>query len=98
MQILDSHGNAINICSGNFTNLNNFYLLRPLEHWNRGFESRSSYEFMSAFLCTVLCFVDTGFATGLSPIEGFLPKRFRVIVSEVNSDSVQVRGPKVWNF
>jgi len=40
----------------------------PLEHWDRGFESRSMYGCVSAFFCVVLSCVDTGLAMGRSPV------------------------------
>jgi hypothetical protein len=41
--------------------------LRLLEHWDRGFESRSRHECMSAFFCVVLSCVGSGLATGWCP-------------------------------
>jgi hypothetical protein len=48
---------------------------------------------MSAFLCVVLPYVGKDLPMGRSPIQGVLPKYLKgFTVSEVNSDSEQVRG------
>jgi hypothetical protein len=52
--------------------------LRPLEHWDRGFESHWRYGCMCAFCgCVVLC-VGSGLATGWSPVQGFIPTAYRI--------------------
>jgi len=48
------------------------YCLRPLEHWDRGFESRSRHVCVSAFFCVVLSYVGSGFATGWFLVQGVL--------------------------
>jgi hypothetical protein len=66
----------------------------PLEHWYRGFESRSRHGYMCAFFCVVLSCVDRGLAVGRSPVQGVLPKCLKeFIVSEVNSALEQAREP-----
>jgi len=47
--------------------------LWPLEHWGRGFESRSRHECVSAFFCVVLSCVGSGLAMGRSTVQGVLP-------------------------
>jgi hypothetical protein len=49
------------------------YGLRPLEHWDRGFESRSRHGCVSVFFCVVLSCVGSGLEMGTSPVEGVLP-------------------------
>jgi TorA maturation chaperone TorD len=44
-------------------------VLRPLEHWDRGFESISRHE----CLCLFCVCIGSGLATGWSPIQGVLP-------------------------
>jgi hypothetical protein len=47
--------------------------LRPLERWDRGFESHSMHGCLYAFiLCVVLC-AGSGLATGWSLVQGVLP-------------------------
>jgi hypothetical protein len=48
------------------------YCLRPLEHWDPGFESRSRHGCVSAFFCVVLSCVGRGLASGRSPVQGVL--------------------------
>jgi hypothetical protein len=38
--------------------------LRPLEHWNRGFESHSRHECLSTFILSIVLCVDSGLVTG----------------------------------
>jgi hypothetical protein len=40
------------------------YCLRPLEHWDHGFESHSRHGCVSAFFCVVLSCVGRGLASG----------------------------------
>jgi len=40
------------------------YCLRPLEHWDRGFESRSGHGYVPAFFCVVLPCVGRGLESG----------------------------------
>jgi hypothetical protein len=47
--------------------------LRPLEHWDRGFESHSRHGCLSAFILFALSCVGNGLATGWSPVQGVLP-------------------------
>jgi len=47
--------------------------LQSLEHWDRGFESRSMHGCVSAFFCVMLSFVGSGLATGCSPVQGVSP-------------------------
>jgi hypothetical protein len=49
-------------------------LLRPLEHWDREFESHSRHECLFAF---ILC-VGSDLATGCSPVQGVLPSMCRI--------------------
>jgi hypothetical protein len=53
--------------------------LRPLEHWNRGFESHSRHECLCALfcVCVVLC-VGSGLATGWAPVKGVVPTVYRL--------------------
>jgi hypothetical protein len=54
--------------------------LRPLEHWDRGFESYSRHGYLCVCLfcvCAVLC-LGRGLATGWSPVQGLLPTVYRI--------------------
>jgi hypothetical protein len=51
-----------------------FYSLRPLEHWDRRFESCFGHGCVSAYFCVVLSCVGRGLASGWSPVQGVLPK------------------------
>jgi hypothetical protein len=48
--------------------------LGALEHWDRGFESRSSHGCMSASFRVLLSHISRGLAMDRSPIQGVLPK------------------------
>jgi hypothetical protein len=47
--------------------------LRPLEHWDREFESHSRH----GCVCAVLC-VGSGLATGWSSVQGVLPTVYKI--------------------
>jgi hypothetical protein len=65
--------------------------LRPLEHWDRGFEYRLRHGCMSAFFCVVLSHVSRDLETGRS-----LPKCVNgFIVPEVHSEPEQATGPNL---
>jgi hypothetical protein len=54
--------------------------LRPLEHWDHGFESHSRYGWLCVHLfcvCVFLC-VCSDLATGRSPVQGVLPTVYRI--------------------
>jgi hypothetical protein len=58
--------------------------LRPLKHWDRGFESHSRHGGLTAFILVVLSCVDSGLTTGWSPIQRVLPtgckiNKFRIL-------------------
>jgi hypothetical protein len=52
---------------------------RPLEHWDRGFESKSRHGCLSAFLLVVLSCVGRGLATGLVTRQG--SRRYEASIS-----------------
>jgi hypothetical protein len=47
--------------------------LRPLEHWDRKFESHSRCRCLSTFILFVWCCVGSSLASGWSPVQGVLP-------------------------
>jgi hypothetical protein len=52
---------------------------RPREHLDVGFESHSRHGCLCAFiLCLCFLCVDSGLATGSSPIQGVLPTVYRI--------------------
>jgi hypothetical protein len=55
--------------------------LRPLKHWDRGFESLSSHGYLSFFVFVLSC-VGSDLATGCSPIQGVLPTVYKIRISE----------------
>jgi len=74
------------------------YGLKIAKHWNRVFESCSRHECISAFFCVVLSCIDRGLAMGRSPIQGVQSNYLKdLVVSDVNSESEQARGPNPQN-
>jgi len=70
---------------------------RTLEHWDRGFESRSRHECMSAIFYVVLYCVHRGLVICRLHLR-FLPKCLKgFMFSEVNSESEQSRRPNPLN-
>jgi hypothetical protein len=56
--------------------------LRPLEHWDRGFESHSRHGCLYCvrlFCVSVVLRVGSGLATGWSLVQGILPTVYRVL-------------------
>jgi hypothetical protein len=50
--------------------------LRPLKHWDHGFESHSGHVLLFC-VCVVLC-VGSGLSTVWSPVQGVLPTVYRI--------------------
>jgi hypothetical protein len=71
------------------------YYLRPLEHWDRGFESRSGHGCVSPLFWVVLSCASSGLATGRSPVRGVLPTVQKYIhkFEKSNSESEEARAP-----
>jgi len=70
------------------------YGVEPLDHWDRGFESRSRHGCMLAIFSALVSYEGRGLEMGRSPVQGIFPKCLRgFILSEVNSEPVQARGP-----
>jgi hypothetical protein len=68
--------------------------MRPLEHWDRGFESHSRHGCVSAFFCLVLSCVGRGLAFGRSPVQGVLPTvQYVRKFQKINSEPEQAKRP-----
>jgi len=64
---------------------------RTLDH---RFESRSRHGCLFVFFCVVLSCVGRGLVMTRFPIQGVLPQCLtELIISEVNSETEQTRGP-----
>jgi hypothetical protein len=51
--------------------------LRPLERWDRAFESHSRHRCLRYYVFVLPC-VGSDLATGLSPVQGVLPTVYRL--------------------
>jgi hypothetical protein len=70
--------------------------LRPLERWDRGFESYSRHECLCVrlFCAYVVLYVGNGITTGWAHVQGVLPNVCKIQISEViNSEWEHARGP-----
>jgi hypothetical protein len=63
--------------------------LRPLKHWDRGFESQLCFHSVFVLSCA-----GSGLVTGWSPVQGVLPSVYGIQISElINSEWAQAREP-----
>jgi hypothetical protein len=75
------------------------YCLRPLEHWDRGFESHSRYGCVSAFFCVVLSCVWVEDLRRADPPskESYQLSNRLISFSEIVSELEQAKRPNPWN-
>jgi hypothetical protein len=65
-------------CSGCRSQWWRMKYLRPLERWDREFESHSRHGCLSTFILWLCCPVCNGLASGWSPVQGVLPTVYRI--------------------